>query len=286
MSKRRSRSLPKGCFWRGDVIWFRATVQGRQHRESLRTSDVADAERKAARIRARLIAKAFGGEYQHSYEEAFAAWAEHMAGQIAPTTAKRYAVSFGQMEPILRPLMIDDIDDEVVAQIVKVRRRAGAATATIRRDLTALSSLLDFATEEKWRHGNPALDRMRRMSERITHAEIVELFGEAMPIEAAALLFTPPDGATVASLREQLAAMAVKWRSERTRAHLVETVARALVAGLDAQKDMDDGFGPCLYGDESDGLESFGIDGRVNLLDLADHVIGALQASPATGQEA
>lgn len=166
MSKRRSRSLPKGCFWRGDVIWFRATVKGRQHRESLRTGNVADAERKAARIRTRLIAQAFGGEYQHSYEEVFAAWAEHMAGQIAPTTAKRYAVSFGQMEAILRPLMIDDIDDEVVAQIVKVRRRAGAATATIRRDLTALSSLLDFAIEEKWRQGNPALDRMRRMSER------------------------------------------------------------------------------------------------------------------------
>lgn len=112
------------------------------------------------------MAEAHGGEYRRSYEEAFAAWAEHMASQIAPTTAKRYAVSFGQMEPILRPLMVDDIDDDVVAQIVKVRRRSGAATATIRRDLTALSSLLDFAIEEKWRQGNPALDRMRRMSER------------------------------------------------------------------------------------------------------------------------
>lgn len=166
MSKRRSRSLPKGCYWRGDVIWFRATVQGRQHRESLRTGDVAAAQRQAERIRARLIAEAHGGEHRRSYEEAFAAWAEHMAGQIAASTAKRYAVSFGQMEALLRPLMVDEVDDTVVSQIVKVRRHGGASTATIRRDLTALSSLLDFAAEEKWRQGNPALDRMRRMSER------------------------------------------------------------------------------------------------------------------------
>lgn len=166
MPKTRSRRLPKGCYWRGDVIWYRQTVQGVEHRESLRTSDVQAAERQAEHIRNRLMAAAYGGAHRRSYQDAFVAWVEHIAAQVAPSTAQRYGVSFGQMEALLAPLMIDEIDDTIVGQIVKVRRQAGASQATIRRDLTALSSLINFANDEGWRKGNPALDRLRRLNER------------------------------------------------------------------------------------------------------------------------
>lgn len=127
------------------------------------------------------------------------------------------------------------------------------------------------------------------MTDRITRAEIVDLFGEAMPIEAAALLLNPPTGTTVASLREQLAAMAEKMhelRRQAAQASLTEKIARALEAGLEAQRDLPGGVGPFLFGDVRDGLEAFGIDGRVDLYGLADHVIGALQSTKvATGAE-
>lgn len=166
MPKQRSRRLPKGCYQRGGVIWFRATVNGVEHRESLRTDDVATAERKAEAIRQRLMAAAYGGEARRTYEEAFVAWAEHAQREVAPSTMRRYVVSLGQLEEVLRPLMVDEIDDAVVRQIVTRRRQSKVTNATIRRDLVALSSLLGFAEDEGWRRGNPALDRLRRISER------------------------------------------------------------------------------------------------------------------------
>ncbi len=68
----------------------------------------------------------------------------------------------------LTGLHVDEVSDDTVAAIVRARRAAGVSTATIRRDLTALSSVLGFAKDEKWRKGNPALEAMqsRRMKER------------------------------------------------------------------------------------------------------------------------
>jgi integrase/recombinase XerD len=166
MSRGRSRRLPKGCYWRGGVIWFRATVVGVEHRTSLRTDNVEAAERKAEAIRNRLMADAYGGEHRRSYDEAFVAWADHAQREVAISTLKRYVVSLGQMEAILRPLMVDEIDDAVIRQIITRRRQSGITNATIRRDLVALSSLLGYAEDEGWRKGNPALDRMKRIGER------------------------------------------------------------------------------------------------------------------------
>jgi hypothetical protein len=49
---------------------------------------------------------------------------------------------------------------------VKARRGQNAATATIRRDLTALSSVLAYCEGEEWIEGNAALSRLRRLRER------------------------------------------------------------------------------------------------------------------------
>jgi integrase/recombinase XerD len=51
--------------------------------------------------------------------------------------------------------------------MVKGRRVAGATTATIRRDLTAISSVIDHAIDEGWTDENPTLTiRHRRMREK------------------------------------------------------------------------------------------------------------------------
>jgi integrase/recombinase XerD len=112
------------------------------------------------------MAAAHGAPYRKTYEEAFSAWVEHVTGQIAPGTAKRYGVSLRQLEPDIKHLHIDEVDDDVVSAIISRRKRDGATMATIRRDLSALSSVLEFAVDEKWRRGNPALDRMKRLKER------------------------------------------------------------------------------------------------------------------------
>jgi integrase/recombinase XerD len=53
-----------------------------------------------------------------------------------------------------------------MVEIVDGRRAAKASTATIRRDLTAMSSVLGYAEDQDWIEGNPALARLRRLKER------------------------------------------------------------------------------------------------------------------------
>ena len=160
------REAPENCYWRGAVLWGRITVATVEHRWSLRTSDGSTAVRRVEARRKELEAAVHYGENRRTYDVAFVEWSAHIATQVGPKTAKRYAVSLKQIEGFLRPLFIDQIDREAVSDIVKARREAKVATATIRRDLTALSSVLAYAEDEGWREGNPALERLRRLKER------------------------------------------------------------------------------------------------------------------------
>jgi integrase/recombinase XerD len=71
------------------------------------------------------------------------AWSEHIARNVAPKTAARYAVSLAQLEADLDGLYLDEIDGALVGEIVDRRLAAKVTNATIRRDLVALSSVLN-----------------------------------------------------------------------------------------------------------------------------------------------
>jgi integrase/recombinase XerD len=159
----------KNTFKRGDTWWARFEVAGKEFRGSLSTRNEAVARRRAQEWRDREVGAAKYGEDRKTYIEAFTAWTPHIATQVGATTAKRYAVSLGQLEPWLKPLFIDEIDKEVVSTIVRERRQTGVTTATIRRDLTALSSVIEFAIDEGWRgddESNPAERRQKKLKER------------------------------------------------------------------------------------------------------------------------
>lgn len=160
------RKAPKGCYWRGDTLWGRITVQNREIRFSLRTDDAKVAEGRRKARHDREIAAAHFGDQRVTWEDAVLAWGEHIAAQAKPSTVKRYAVSLKQLEPHLLGCYLDEIDKRMVSDIVRHRRAGRATNATIRRDLTALSSVLSYCEEEGWRDDNPALSRMRRIKER------------------------------------------------------------------------------------------------------------------------
>lgn len=162
------RKAPKNTFWRGNTLWGRKKVKGVDHKWPLRTSDGEAAARRVKQDIDRLTAAAYYGDARRTYEDTATAWTEHIASHVGPQTAKRYAVSLKQLEPFLRPLFLDEITSALVGEIVKDRRGRGATNATIRRDLTALSSVIEFAADEGWREegDNPALTRLRRVKER------------------------------------------------------------------------------------------------------------------------
>lgn len=184
MAKRRP---PPGCYWRGGVLWASVKIAGRKIRWSLRTGDAAIAAQRRKARADKLIGRARYGEHNQSYREAFAAWSVWIADQVGGETSKRYAVSLRQLEPFLLDRELAEIDGGVISEIVNARKAAGVSIATIRRDLTALSSVLGFCETEGWRDDNPALNWLRRLRERRDPI--------ALPVEAsiAAVVARAPD---------------------------------------------------------------------------------------------
>jgi integrase/recombinase XerD len=162
------RKAPRNCFWRGPVLWGRIKVKGHDIKWSLRTGDIKTAESRVAAERERQIAAVYYGDDRKTCEDVVNAWTDHhISHSVAANTARRYAVSLGQLDRFL-PVHLDEINKTTVTSIVDGRRAAGASTATIRRDLTALSSVLEYAIDQDWRAegDNPALSRLKRLKER------------------------------------------------------------------------------------------------------------------------
>jgi integrase/recombinase XerD len=91
----------------------------------------------------------FYGGHRIRYADIVASWADrHILDAVGPCTAHRYAVSLKQIEPFLIDLYLDEVDKAKIGEIVAHRRAAGVSIATIKRDLTALSSVLAFAEIE------------------------------------------------------------------------------------------------------------------------------------------
>jgi integrase/recombinase XerD len=158
-----SRKAPPNTEWHGDILYGRKRINGKLRRWSLRTGDVKIGSERVKEDIERLTAAAYYGDQRVRWEDLVASWAEtHITHEVSPLTAKRYAVSLRQLEPFLLGKFLDEIDRDLVKSIVDQRRAQGVTTATIKRDLTAGSSVLEFAEADQ----NPFLDRLKRLKER------------------------------------------------------------------------------------------------------------------------
>lgn len=173
---------------RAGVFWLRATIRGVEHRESLRTRDLKTARRlRDARIE-EITAARWRGERARTWLDAVAEWAEHVAGDLAPTTAARYADSLEKVKPHLQRYDIDKIDGRAIAELIAARKKEVSA-ATVRRDLTAVSRVLEFAESMEWREGNPTLSKRRLLKERRDPIELPQDASIAAVVAAASRAF-------------------------------------------------------------------------------------------------
>jgi len=128
-------------------------------------------------MRDKAIGRLKRGEDDKDWASACVAWAAYIQGQVgSKKTVKRYATSLGIAGKWFSGKPIAEIDKTEINRFVTGRRAEGKTNATIRRDLQAISSLLDFAEEEGWREGNPAHTKMRKLKE---HRDPI-----ALPLEA------------------------------------------------------------------------------------------------------
>jgi integrase/recombinase XerD len=113
-----------------------------------------------------MIADVFHGDAKRDFVEVLELWAAWINKQVGPKTTQRYACSLDQMRPWLDGKGLGEIDNRLVAEIVRARSAAGVTNATIKRDLVALSSVINYAIDQGWRDDNPVLPRMRRIKEK------------------------------------------------------------------------------------------------------------------------
>ena len=125
-----------------------------------------------AGAKARLVAAHHYGDHRRTLSEAVAAWGGHIANKISHRTLVRYLSSLAVLEPHLGGLYLDEIDKKLIGSIVESRKNTPyvpkgkkhpilVKPATIKRDLTALSSVFDFCVDEEWLASNPAMDWLK-----------------------------------------------------------------------------------------------------------------------------
>lgn len=131
--------------------YFRAQIDGRDIRRSLRTPSRAEALKRLPKIQAEVAHLRFYGEERHTWRDAAVGWSRQ--GGLRPSTLRRYAASLKQVDAILGGLYVDQVDTKAIARI---SRRAGVTNATRRRDLTAVSVVLRWCVAQQWCESNPA----------------------------------------------------------------------------------------------------------------------------------
>ena len=163
---RPKRAHPPGTMWRGDILYSKIMVAGRLIRRPLGTDDPRVATRRLETLRKELVGRLKHGEANRTMLEVMDIWRKHAIEHVAPTTFDRYMTSLEQIAPWVQGRMLTDITGPLVAEIVAGRREAGVTTATIKRDLGALSQVMGFAVDEGWIDVNPVLPRLGRLKER------------------------------------------------------------------------------------------------------------------------
>lgn len=146
----------KNLVLRNGTWYARAEINGRDFRRSLRTSSKVVARQRLKGFLESIEHIRYHGEARHTWKAAVVEWSQGIGQSVKPNVAKRYKVSLRQVRATLDPLYIDEIGIKTIARIVKERRDAGATNATIKRDLTAISSVLTYCVAQGWIETNPA----------------------------------------------------------------------------------------------------------------------------------
>ena len=151
--------MPKNLYQRDGTWWARFKVLGVEYRRSLRTTVQREAERRLAALRKQIEGEArFGVTEPRTFAAAAESWTQHGTRDLSAKTVKRYLTSLKQVWSVLGAVHVHTIDVPKLRDLVKARRQQGATTATIRRDLTAISQVLKHAADEEWMEDvNPTL---------------------------------------------------------------------------------------------------------------------------------
>jgi integrase len=176
--------LPKGFAWYKNQVYAVVKHQQQLHRQRVRAPDAASAhaqrakfeddlkraiaqhnaaQAKAAKkqpltpIQGSISIEAGGlvGGGDLTWPEAVELYDRHARGVLGEDTLKRYWVSFRMVDPYVRHLRLSQITRTVLLDLICERLKE-STTATVNRDLTAISQVLEYAQLHEWVEVNVA----------------------------------------------------------------------------------------------------------------------------------
>lgn len=222
-----------GIYRRGKTYWARKGADGRELRESLKTTDRRVALRRYQQWEERLGAIAFGERPRYGFLEAVQKFIGEHLSTLKPASAKRYGVSLKWLNDHFGDGFLDQITRDRLAEFESARRVAGASNPTIRRDLACLSSLLTSCEDWDWieEGRNIVPGYMRRRAKRglkespprtryLTEAHEAELLANATPAVADAIMLAIDTGLR----REEL--FSLTWPQIDLRRNIITTTTR------------------------------------------------------------
>ncbi len=191
---------------RGNTYYGRIWVAGKEHRRSLRTSDESEARAEVERWRKEVEDQTpepgSSVKGDPTWREAVVNWAETIGAMsdedgLKPKVKKRYLESLRMVDHLWSDLRLSQIGRREIAEYVKVRKKGfvrqepdGTKTtikpvtnATVRRDLTALSSVFRAAVAAGMTDYNPP-----RLWDRSVIKERKRVFVPPLPHEIEAVL--------------------------------------------------------------------------------------------------
>lgn len=150
--------MPKGedfrLFQRGGIWYARKRRKGKEFETSLDTEDKATGRARGERWVAELRAQEWGEKPARTFDEAMTRYAEERFNALADKTAKRYMVSIEHLHGHFQGVPLNKITASTLLDFER-KRRTKVAPATVRRDLSCLSSIFVMAQLWEWADTNP-----------------------------------------------------------------------------------------------------------------------------------
>jgi integrase len=132
---------------RGKIFWARKRRNGKEYDRPLDTQDEGIARQRARKWLAELIATDWGEKPEMTFDQAMERYAEERFPLLAESTAKRYAASFEHLHAHFKGIPLSKITASPLYDFER-KRRLDVTTATVRRDLSVLSSV--FVMAQLW----------------------------------------------------------------------------------------------------------------------------------------
>jgi integrase/recombinase XerD len=171
---RRKPKAPAGCFWKGKFLYGEIQINGQTYKKTLKTDDKGIAVQRREEWLKELKRDLYADDGPRLFADVLAEWLVDITGKVdqkrwhgsvSKTTLTRYKVSLGQLAGFLEGKKLSEITGKFIGMMVKARKTE-VTIATVKRDLVALSSVLNFAVLNEYCEYNPVLPWLKSLKER------------------------------------------------------------------------------------------------------------------------